>query len=309
MLSILKKNIINIKKNFNQKVFSLFKRSELNEETYKKLEERLIQADIGVITAQNIINNLKKEATLLKCKNNLELHSLLKNNMLKILKKVEKPLKINKKPFIILIIGVNGVGKTTTIEKLAYFFKKKGKSILLAAGDTFRAAGVEQLKILGKKHNIPVISNKINSDSASVIFEAMKNAKEKNIDILIADTAGRLQNKKFLMNELKKIVKIIHKIDSSAPHEKILILDSNTGQNSINQTKIFHQEIKITGIIITKLDGTAKGGIIFSISNEFNIPIRYITLGNSVTNLQDFNAKIFIDALFEKNASSNINIT
>lgn len=202
-------------------------------------------------------------------------------------------------PYIILIIGVNGVGKTTTIAKLAYYYKKKGKSVVLSAADTFRAAAIDQINVLGKKYKIPVISRAFGTDPASVVFDSIKEAKIMKADILIIDTAGRLHNKLHLLDELKKISRIIKKFDLSAPHEIILIIDSGTGQNSIQQTKLFHSNIGINSIIATKLDGTAKGGIIFSIINRFKIPINFIGTGKKITDLKKFNGEIFIEELFK----------
>ena len=198
------------------------------------------------------------------------------------------------------MVGVNGVGKTTTIGKLARQFQQQGKSVMLAAGDTFRAAAVEQLQVWGERNNIPVIAQHINADSASVIFDAIQAAKAKNIDVLIADTAGRLQNKSHLMDELKKIVRVIKKQDETAPHEIMLTIDAGTGQNAISQTKLFNEAVGVTGMTLTKLDGTAKGGIIFSIADQFNIPIRYIGVGEKIEDLRPFIADDFINALFDE---------
>ena len=220
--------------------------------------------------------------------------------MSNILKPVEQPLVIDgtKKPYVILMVGVNGVGKTTTIGKLARQFQAQGKSVMLAAGDTFRAAAVEQLQVWGERNHIPVIAQSTGSDSASVIFDAMQSAAARNIDILIADTAGRLQNKNNLMDELKKIVRVMKKYDENAPHEIMLTLDAGTGQNAISQTKLFNEAVGLTGISLTKLDGTAKGGVIFAIADQFNLPIRYIGVGEKIEDLRPFNADEFIDALF-----------
>lgn len=196
------------------------------------------------------------------------------------------------------MIGVNGVGKTTTIGKLAKHFQAQGKSVMLAAGDTFRAAAVEQLQVWGQRNHIPVIAQHTGADSASVIFDAIQAAKSRNIDILIADTAGRLQNKGHLMEELKKIVRVMKKLDDSAPHEVMLTLDASTGQNAISQAKLFGEAVGVNGITLTKLDGTAKGGVIFAIANQFGIPIRYIGVGEAIEDLRPFEANDFIEALF-----------
>ncbi|AEH39614.1 signal recognition particle receptor [Buchnera aphidicola (Cinara tujafilina)] len=227
---------------------------------------------------------------------------IFKNQLLNILKKVNSiPLTDNftSFPHIILVIGVNGVGKTTTIAKLAYYYKTHGKSIMLSAGDTFRAAAIDQILILGKKYEIPVFSKPFGTDPASVIFDSIREAKNKKSDILIIDTAGRLHNKSHLLQELKKISRIIKKFDISAPHEVILVLDACIGQNSIQQTKLFHKNVPISSIIITKLDGTAKGGIIFSIIDRFKIPICFIGTGEKITDLKKFNNELFINEFFK----------
>ncbi len=219
--------------------------------------------------------------------------------MAEILQPVAQPLIISdKKPFVILMVGVNGVGKTTTIGKLARQFQSQGKSVMLAAGDTFRAAAVEQLQVWGERNHIPVVAQSSGADSASVIYDAMESAKSKNIDVLLADTAGRLQNKNHLMDELKKIVRVMQKLDPEAPHEIMLTLDAGTGQNAISQAKLFNEAVGLTGISLTKLDGTAKGGVIFAIADQFKVPIRYIGVGEKIDDLRPVAAQEFIDALF-----------
>lgn len=205
-----------------------------------------------------------------------------------------------KKPYVILMVGVNGVGKTTTIGKLAKRLQNEGKSVMLAAGDTFRAAATEQLQIWGERNGIPVIAQGHGSDSASVIFDAMQSAKAKGIDVLIADTAGRLQNKTHLMNELEKVVRVMKKGDETAPHETMIVLDAGTGQNAINQVQVFSEAVNLTGISVTKLDGTAKGGVVFNIAQNTDIPIRFIGVGEGIDDLQPFKPKDFVDALLEK---------
>ncbi|CAH0314613.1 Signal recognition particle receptor FtsY [Rahnella aquatilis] len=221
--------------------------------------------------------------------------------MSEILAKVDEPLDVSgKTPYVILMVGVNGVGKTTTIGKMARQFEAQGKSVMLAAGDTFRAAAVEQLQVWGQRNKIPVIAQHTGADSASVIFDAIQAAKARNIDVLIADTAGRLQNKTHLMEELKKIVRVMKKLDEDAPHEVMLTLDASTGQNAVSQAKLFNEAVGLTGITLTKLDGTAKGGVIFAIADQFSIPIRYIGVGEGIEDLRPFKADDFIEALFAR---------
>ena len=265
----------------------------------KKIEDDLFD-DIGVPTTNKIIKNLTEHASRKQLQDAELLYQQLKVEMVEILKPVAKPLVIDttKKPYVILMVGVNGVGKTTTIGKLARKFQNEGKSVMLAAGDTFRAAAVEQLQVWGERNNIPVVAQSTGSDSASVIFDAMQSAAARNIDILIADTAGRLQNKNNLMDELKKIVRVMRKYDETAPHEIMLTLDAGTGQNAISQAKLFNEAVGLTGITLTKLDGTAKGGVIFAIADQFNLPIRYIGVGEKIEDLREFNAEEFIEALF-----------
>ena len=230
------------------------------------------------------------------------LYEKLQDEMALLLDKVEQPLQIDSStgPYVILMVGVNGVGKTTTIGKLAQQFKQQGKSVMLAAGDTFRAAAVEQLQVWGERNEIPVIAQHSGADSASVIFDAYQAAKARKVDVLIADTAGRLQNKAHLMEELKKIVRVMKKIDGAAPHEVMLTLDAGTGQNALSQAKLFHEAVQLTGITLTKLDGTAKGGVIFAIADQFSLPIRYIGVGEGIDDLRVFQSRDFIRALFNR---------
>ncbi|AFP85387.1 signal recognition particle-docking protein FtsY [secondary endosymbiont of Heteropsylla cubana] len=295
----LKRSLLQARENLGFKFNQIFHSKKVDNLLFEQLEERLLLADIGVNTSYNIISSLMEYSNRNHLKDSEELYKQLQLKMTSILISVEKPLKITRKsPFVILVVGVNGVGKTTTIGKLAHIYQSEGKTVMLAAGDTFRAAAVEQLQIWGKRNQVPVVAKKTGGDSASVIFEAIQIAQAQNINVLIADTAGRLQNKKNLMDELKKIVKVIKKLDVEAPHEVMLILDSSTGQNAISQAKLFNSTVTLTGITLTKLDGTAKGGIIFSLADQFKIPIRFIGIGNNLNDLQSFKANDFINALF-----------
>ena len=298
--SRLLKGLVKTKQNIGAGFRSFFLGKKIDDELFEELEEQLLIADIGVPTTTKIINNLTQHATRQQLQNADALYQQLKLEMGEILKLVAQPLRIDgsKKPYVILMVGVNGVGKTTTIGKLARKFQMEGKTVMLAAGDTFRAAAVEQLQVWGERNHIPVVAQSTGSDSASVIFDAMQSAAARNIDVLIADTAGRLQNKNNLMDELKKIVRVMKKYDESAPHEIMLTLDAGTGQNAISQAKLFNEAVGLTGISLTKLDGTAKGGVIFAIADQFNLPIRYIGVGEKIEDLREFNAEEFIDALF-----------
>ena len=298
--SRLVKGLLKTKQNIGAGFRSFFLGKKIDDELFEELEEQLLMADIGVPTTSKIIKNLTEHASRKELQDAELLYQQLKVEMADILEPVEQPLMIDttKKPYVILMVGVNGVGKTTTIGKLARKFQAEGKSVMLAAGDTFRAAAVEQLKVWGERNHIPVVAQSTGSDSASVIFDAMQSAAARNIDILIADTAGRLQNKNNLMDELKKIVRVMKKYDETAPHEIMLTLDAGTGQNAISQAKLFNEAVGLTGISLTKLDGTAKGGVIFAIADQFKLPIRYIGVGEKIEDLREFNVKEFIEALF-----------
>lgn len=298
--SRLVKGLLKTKQNIGAGFRSFFLGKKIDDELFEELEEQLLIADIGVPTTSKIIKNLTEHASRKELQDAELLYQQLKVEMADILEPVAQPLVIDtmKKPYVILMVGVNGVGKTTTIGKLARKFQAEGKSVMLAAGDTFRAAAVEQLQVWGERNHIPVVAQSTGSDSASVIFDAMQSAAARNIDILIADTAGRLQNKNNLMDELKKIVRVMKKYDETAPHEIMLTLDAGTGQNAISQAKLFNDAVGLTGISLTKLDGTAKGGVIFAIADQFKLPIRYIGVGEKIEDLREFNAKEFIEALF-----------
>ena len=298
--SRLVKGLLKTKQNIGAGFRSFFLGKKIDEELFEELEEQLLIADIGVPTTSKIIKNLTEHASRKELQDAELLYQQLKVEMADILEPVAQPLVIDttKKPYVILMVGVNGVGKTTTIGKLARKFQAEGKSVMLAAGDTFRAAAVEQLQVWGERNHIPVVAQSTGSDSASVIFDALQSAAARNIDILIADTAGRLQNKNNLMDELKKIVRVMKKYDETAPHEIMLTLDAGTGQNAISQAKLFNEAVGLTGLSLTKLDGTAKGGVIFAIADQFKLPIRYIGVGEKIEDLREFNAKEFIEALF-----------
>ncbi|WP_301098308.1 signal recognition particle-docking protein FtsY [Otariodibacter sp.] len=297
--SRLVKGLIKTKENIGSGFRNFFRGKKIDDELFEELEEQLLIADLGMPTTTKIIDNLTQHASKKQLQDAELLYQQLKIELANVLTPVAEPLIItNKKPYVILMVGVNGVGKTTTIGKLARKFQAEGKSVMLAAGDTFRAAAVEQLQVWGERNHIPVVAQSTGSDSASVIFDAMQSAAAKGIDVLIADTAGRLQNKNNLMDELKKIVRVMKKHDETAPHEIMLTLDAGTGQNAISQAKLFNEAVGLTGITLTKLDGTAKGGVIFAIADQFKLPIRYIGVGEKIEDLRQFDANEFIDALF-----------
>ncbi|MGF1874158.1 signal recognition particle-docking protein FtsY [Photobacterium frigidiphilum] len=288
------------KTNFGSGFFGLFSGKKIDDELFEELEEQLLIADVGMDTTLKIIENLTDKANRKELKDGEALYGLLKEELADMLSTVEQPLIVDttQKPFVILMVGVNGVGKTTTIGKLAKQFQSEGKSVMLAAGDTFRAAAVEQLQVWGERNGVPVVAQHTGADSASVIFDAIESAKARNVDVVIADTAGRLQNKGHLMEELRKIVRVMKKVDPAAPHEIMLTVDAGTGQNAISQAKLFSEVAPVSGITISKLDGTAKGGVIFAIADQFSIPIRYIGIGEGIDDLRPFVADEFIEALF-----------
>nr|ELR5256518.1 signal recognition particle-docking protein FtsY [Providencia rettgeri] len=297
----LKKGLLKTRQNLGSGFLGLFSGKKIDDDLFDELEEQLLIADVGVDTTRKIINNLTAHASRKDLKDAEALYGKLREEMSDILAKVDKPLEIeDKKPYVILMVGVNGVGKTTTIGKLARQYQSEGKSVMLAAGDTFRAAAVEQLQVWGERNKIPVVAQHTGADPASVIFDAIQSAQAKGADVLIADTAGRLQNKSHLMEELKKIVRVMKKLDENAPHEIMLTLDASTGQNAVSQAKLFDEAVGLTGITLTKLDGTAKGGVIFSIADQFGIPIRYIGIGEGIEDLRPFKADDFIEALFAR---------
>ena len=272
---------------------------KIDQEFYDELEMTLIAADVGYAATQQIITELKNTVKKEKIEDGTQLKSLLKKILSELLQQIEKPLiHIETAPFVILVVGVNGAGKTTTIGKLTKLLLDEGKSILIAAGDTFRAAAKEQLQVWGDRNNVTVISQDT-GDPSAVIFDAMQSAKAKGIDIVIADTAGRLPTQKHLIDELAKIKKVIQKFDETAPHETILVLDANTGQNAINQIKVFNEAVSLTGLIMTKLDGTAKGGIVAAIAKEQPIPLRFIGVGEKIDDLKIFSADDYAEGMLE----------
>lgn len=276
-------------------------KKQIDEELLEDIETQLLTADIGIEATAQLIQSITEKSQRNELKDAASVYTLLKQELSDLLNSSQAPLEINtqNQPFVILVVGVNGVGKTTTIGKMAKRFQNQGKSVMLAAGDTFRAAAVEQLQVWGERNNVPVVAQHTGADSASVIFDAIESAKAKGIDIVIADTAGRLQNKDNLMNELEKVVRVMRKIDGSAPHEVMLVLDACTGQNALTQAKVFQQVVGVTGISLTKLDGTAKGGVIFAIAKQLNLPIRFIGVGEQIDDLRPFKSDEFVTALFD----------
>jgi len=272
---------------------------KIDDEVLEELENRLLQADVGMEATMEIIEDLDKRVKRNQLADQGALFQALKEDIARILEPSSQPLLIDmtRKPFVILMVGINGAGKTTTIGKLAKLIQAEGKSVMLAAGDTFRAAAVEQLETWGERNDVPVIAQGTGADPASVIFDALQAAQARNIDVLIADTAGRLHTQTNLMDELKKIKRVLGKLDESAPHEVMQILDAGTGQNALNQAKQFNEALGLTGITVTKLDGTAKGGILLAIARQLGIPIRFIGVGEALDDLREFNAEEFTEAL------------
>ncbi|MBN1684540.1 MAG: signal recognition particle-docking protein FtsY [Gammaproteobacteria bacterium] len=296
----LKNGLSKTKVKFSENITSaLLGKKEIDEHLLEEMETCLLTADLGIKVTDEIIQNLTRSLKRKEKEETTTVLAKLKTLLTAILKPVEKPLEIapDYKPYVILMIGVNGSGKTTSIGKLAKYLKDAGKNVMLAAGDTFRAAAIEQLQVWGERNEVPVIAQQPGADSASVIFDAIQSAKTHQIDVLIADTAGRLHTQTNLMQELKKITRVMKKIDETAPHEVMLVLDATIGQNALQQAKQFHEAIGVTGIALTKLDGTAKGGIIFAIANELGLPIRFVGVGEKIDDLQPFNAVNFVNAL------------
>mgnify|MGYP000190076695 CR=1 FL=1 len=278
----------------------LLGQKEINDDLFEEIETQLLMADIGVAATQDIIKDLTERTSRKELKDSDALFAALKESLSEMLIPCHQPLEIDtsKKPYVILMVGVNGVGKTTTIGKMAKRFQAEGKSVMLAAGDTFRAAAVEQLQEWGTRNDVQVVAQHTGADSASVIFDAVQSAQAKNVDVVIADTAGRLQNKTHLMNELEKVVRVMKKLDDTAPHEVMLVLDAGTGQNALSQANAFRQAVGVTSLTLSKLDGTAKGGVIFAIAKELALPVRFIGVGEQIDDLRPFDRDEFIDALF-----------
>ncbi|PCM42882.1 signal recognition particle-docking protein FtsY [Marinobacter sp. ANT_B65] len=279
-------------------LFSVGKK--IDEDLLEDIETTLLMADVGVTATSEIIESLTEKLQRNQLKDGEALRKALRDELQGLLKDVTKPLTLDsaEKPYVILMVGVNGVGKTTTIGKLTKKFQSEGKSVMLAAGDTFRAAAVEQLQVWGERNNVPVVAQHTGADSASVIFDAIQSGKSRGVDVVIADTAGRLQNKDNLMSELEKVVRVMKKLDETAPHEVMLVLDAGTGQNALSQAQVFQKAVGVSGITLTKLDGTAKGGIVFAIARQLQLPIRFIGVGEQVDDLRSFDAETFVDALF-----------
>ncbi len=280
----------------------LLGRKSIDDDLLEEIETQLLVADMGVEASQTIIESLTQRMSRKQLADGEAVMTALREEMRAMLEPCSAPLVIDasKKPFVILVVGINGAGKTTTIGKLARRLQDEGRSVLLAAGDTFRAAAVEQLQVWGQRNDIPVIAQQSGADSASVIFDAIEAGKARGVDVVIADTAGRLHTQSNLMEELKKVKRVIGKLDDSAPHEVLLVLDAGTGQNALNQAQQFHAAVDVSGIALTKLDGTAKGGIIFAIGRRLGLPIRFIGVGEGIEDLRVFDADEFIDALFEQ---------
>ena len=305
--SRLKQGLAKTSSSLGEGMASLFLgKKEIDDDLLEELETRLLTADVGMEATAAIMDNLTRRVARKELADSGALYQALQVEMADLLRPVEQPLTITgeKKPYVILVVGVNGAGKTTTIGKLAQRLQNEGKKVMLAAGDTFRAAAVEQLQVWGERNKIPVIAQHTGADSASVIFDAVQAAQSRGIDVLIADTAGRLHTKDNLMEELRKVARVMGRLDDSAPHEVLLVLDAGTGQNAINQTRHFNETIPVTGLALTKLDGTAKGGVIFALAKHFKIPVRYIGVGEGIDDLRDFVADDFVEALFAEKDSA-----
>ena len=298
--SSLKDRLFKSKKKLGDGLSSLvIGKKKIDEDLLEELEVLLISSDIGIQTTDKVIESVRKKASRKELKDEDSLYQLIKVELESLLITDSNFNPSYEIPFVILVVGINGAGKTTTIGKLAKLFQSEGKSVMLAAGDTFRAAAVEQLQVWGERNDIPVVAQKTGSDAASVVYDAYQSAIAKKIDILIADTAGRLHTQDNLMQELEKIKRVLKKHNEDAPHETLLVIDGGSGQNAVQQAKEFHKSINLSGLAITKLDGTAKGGVLFSISDALKLPIRFIGVGEAIEDLKPFNSKDFVDALFD----------
>lgn len=294
----LKEGLAKTKKGFIEKVEAIFTGRKIDEETLEELEEALILSDVGIKATSEIMTAIREKAKRGEVGDTVSVKELLKKEMITILGNAQPLVVYGEKPFVILSVGVNGVGKTTTIGKLASRFRSEGLSVILAAGDTFRAAGIEQLEIWAKWADAQFVKHQSGSDPAAVAFDAITAAKRRGIDVVIVDTAGRLHTKSPLMEELKKVKRVIEKAMPGAPHEVLLVVDATTGQNALRQAQMFNEVIGVTGIALAKLDGTAKGGIVFAIKKDFGIPVRLIGIGEGLDDLRDFNPEEFVEALF-----------
>lgn len=299
----LKTGLKKTRSHFTQGLSSILSgRKTLDANLLDEIETVLLQADLGVEITETLISQITKKIGRHEVNDGDAVFSVLKEELLSILKPVVKPLNLSEKqqPTAVLMVGVNGAGKTTTIGKIAKWFQIQNKQVLLAAGDTFRAAAIEQLQAWGQRNQVSVIAQKKGSDSASVIFDALQSAQARNMDLLLADTAGRLHTQTNLMQELKKVKKVMHKLDADAPHEVLLVIDATVGQNALEQAKYFNEAVGVTGLVITKLDGTAKGGIVFAIAKQLSIPIRFVGVGEGIDDLRPFSAEDYVNALLEK---------
>lgn len=295
----LKQGLAKTRSQLGKQLSGLFNGGKIDDDVYEELETILLTSDVGVAATQTLLEQIKGRVKRQNLSDTTQLKQALKDSLLELLMPLEKPLETNTaSPFVIMLCGVNGAGKTTTIGKLANLFQAQGKSVLIAAGDTFRAAAREQLQAWGERNNVHVIASE-GGDPAAVIFDAVQSAKAKNIDIVLADTAGRLPTQLNLMEEIRKVQRVIDKALPGAPHEVLLVLDSNTGQNAVGQVKAFDDALNVTGLVLSKLDGTAKGGVIAAIAQSRPIPIRFIGVGESIEDLRPFKASDFVDALFE----------
>lgn len=295
----LKQGLARTRDNFGKQIASVFGGGKIDEDLYDELETALLTADVGVDATRHLLDTVRQRVTLRGLKDGAELKSTLQEAMQELIQPLEKTLDTTQhKPFVIMMCGVNGAGKTTSIGKLAQYFQSQGKSVLLAAGDTFRAAAREQLQEWGARNNVAVISQE-SADPAAVMFDAIAAARARNIDIVLADTAGRLPTQLHLMEEIRKVKRVLAKVDAQAPHAVWLVIDGNTGQNAVQQVKAFHEALDLTGLIMTKLDGTAKGGVIAAIAKQCPVPLLYIGVGEQLEDLQPFRAGEFVEALFE----------